>query len=67
MFHCNGWTFTWGVAAMAGTNIIMRNMETKTVYDLIARRSFLVEFMFLLVGHLHHHLSCQKWKEKDLT
>ncbi|CAM6043279.1 unnamed protein product [Sphagnum compactum] len=37
MFHCNGWTFTWGVAAMAGTNIIMRNMETKTVYDLIAK------------------------------
>ncbi|RZC64781.1 hypothetical protein C5167_008474 [Papaver somniferum] len=25
MFHCNGWTFTWGVAARGGTNVCIRN------------------------------------------
>ncbi|KAK6793364.1 hypothetical protein RDI58_006817 [Solanum bulbocastanum] len=32
MFHCNGWTFTWGVAARGGTNICIRNTTTKEMY-----------------------------------
>ncbi|EXC06271.1 Butyrate--CoA ligase AAE11 [Morus notabilis] len=31
MFHCNGWTFTWGVAARGGTNVCLRNT---TAYDI---------------------------------
>ncbi|KAK8501850.1 hypothetical protein V6N12_072984 [Hibiscus sabdariffa] len=26
MFHCNGWTFNWGVAARGGTNICIRHV-----------------------------------------
>eukprot|EP01018_Ginkgo_biloba_P003959 Gb_01531 [translate_table: standard] len=26
MFHCNGWTFPWGVAARGGTNVCIRNL-----------------------------------------
>ncbi|CAH9106072.1 unnamed protein product [Cuscuta europaea] len=36
MFHCNGWTFTWGVAARGGTNVCMRNTTAKNIYDSIA-------------------------------
>lgn len=31
MFHCNGWTFTWGVAARGGTNVCLRHT---TAYDM---------------------------------
>ncbi|OAY57251.1 trans-cinnamate:CoA ligase, peroxisomal [Manihot esculenta] len=31
MFHCNGWTFTWGTAARGGTNVCLRNT---TAYDM---------------------------------
>lgn len=31
MFHCNGWTFTWGIAARGGTNVCMRNT---TAFDI---------------------------------
>ncbi|CAM6083331.1 unnamed protein product [Calypogeia fissa] len=35
MFHCNGWCFTWTLAAMGGTNICMRNvnLKVKNIYD----------------------------------
>nr|GMC65978.1 butyrate--CoA ligase AAE11, peroxisomal-like [Ipomoea batatas] len=36
MFHCNGWTFTWGVAARGGTNVCIRNTTAKEMYDAIA-------------------------------
>ncbi|KAL0423653.1 UNVERIFIED_CONTAM: Butyrate--CoA ligase AAE11, peroxisomal [Sesamum radiatum] len=35
MFHCNGWTFTWGVAARGGTNICIRNTTAVEIYDSI--------------------------------
>jgi fatty-acyl-CoA synthase len=35
MFHCNGWCFTWTVAAAAGTNICLRKVEPRTIFDLI--------------------------------
>lgn len=37
MFHCNGWTFIWGMAAIAGTNVIIRNVEAKAIYDSIVK------------------------------
>lgn len=36
MFHCNGWTFTWGVAARGGTNVCIRTTAAAEMYDSIA-------------------------------
>ncbi|KAF5205295.1 Coa ligase [Thalictrum thalictroides] len=36
MFHCNGWTFTWGVAARGGTNVCIRNTTAVDMYRSIA-------------------------------
>ncbi|KAL5076949.1 hypothetical protein RYX36_015933 [Vicia faba] len=35
MFHCNGWTFTWGIAARGGTNICIRNTAAYDIYRAI--------------------------------
>ncbi|KAK1272541.1 Butyrate--CoA ligase AAE11, peroxisomal [Acorus gramineus] len=32
MFHCNGWTFTWGVAARGGTNVCIRATKPAEIY-----------------------------------
>ncbi len=36
MFHCNGWTFTWGVTLQAGTHVCLRRVEAGPIYDAIA-------------------------------
>lgn len=33
MLHCNGWCLPWGVAALAGTNVIIRSVDCKVIYD----------------------------------
>ena len=35
MFHCNGWCFAWTMAANAGTNVCLRKVEAKIIFDLI--------------------------------
>ncbi len=35
MFHCNGWTYTWGVTAAAGTHVCLRNIDPAQVFSLI--------------------------------
>ncbi len=35
MFHCNGWCFPWTMAAVAGTNVCLRKVEAKIIFDLI--------------------------------
>ncbi|XP_058781981.1 trans-cinnamate:CoA ligase, peroxisomal-like [Vicia villosa] len=35
MFHCNGWTFTWGIAARGGTNVCIRNTAAFDIYRAI--------------------------------
>ena len=35
MFHCCGWTFPWTIAALAGTNICLRRIAAKNIYDAI--------------------------------
>src|ERR1700693_2996450 len=37
MFHCNGWSFPWTVAARAGVNVCLRKVDAKTIFDLIHR------------------------------
>ena len=35
MFHCNGWTFTWGVTAVGGTHICLRDVDPVKIFPLI--------------------------------
>ena len=37
MFHCNGWCFPWTIAAAAGTNVCLRKVDARAVFDLIRR------------------------------
>jgi fatty-acyl-CoA synthase len=37
MFHCNGWCFTWGVTAAAGTHVCSRRWEPAHAWQLIER------------------------------
>jgi fatty-acyl-CoA synthase len=37
MFHCNGWSFTWGVTAVAGTHVCLRRLDPALVYATIKR------------------------------
>ncbi|XP_034676524.1 probable acyl-activating enzyme 1, peroxisomal [Vitis riparia] len=37
MFHCNGWCLTWGVAAQGGTNVCLRNVTAKGIFDSISQ------------------------------
>ncbi|MGE3283772.1 MAG: acyl-CoA synthetase [Alphaproteobacteria bacterium] len=36
MFHCNGWTYTWGVTAVAGTHVCLRRVEPAAIFEAIA-------------------------------
>ncbi|XP_010921517.1 acetate--CoA ligase CCL3 [Elaeis guineensis] len=36
MFHCNGWCFTWSLAALCGTSICLRQVTAKAIYSAIA-------------------------------
>ena len=35
MFHCNGWCFPWTLAEIAGTNVCLRRVEAKAIFDAI--------------------------------
>jgi acyl-CoA synthetase (AMP-forming)/AMP-acid ligase II len=35
MFHCSGWTFTWGVTATGGTHVCLRRVEPRRIFDAI--------------------------------
>ncbi|KAI4306326.1 hypothetical protein L6164_029613 [Bauhinia variegata] len=35
MFHSNGWSFPWGMAALGGTNVCVRKIHAPTIYRLI--------------------------------
>jgi fatty-acyl-CoA synthase len=36
MFHCNGWTYTWGVTAVAGTHVCLRHVDPAVIFPAIA-------------------------------
>jgi fatty-acyl-CoA synthase len=36
MFHCNGWTYTWGVTAVAGTHVCLRRVDPAAIFTAIA-------------------------------
>ena len=35
MFHCNGWCFTWSMAANAGTSVCLRRIDAEAIFRLI--------------------------------
>ena len=35
MFHCDGWTFTWGVTAACATHVCLRKVDPALIYPLI--------------------------------
>lgn len=35
MFHANGWSYSWGMAAVGGTNICLRKVDLPIIYSLI--------------------------------
>lgn len=37
MFHANGWSYPWGIAAVGGTNICLRKFDASIIYGLIKR------------------------------
>lgn len=38
MFHCNGWCLTWAIAAQGGTNVCLRNVTAKGIFECIAQQ-----------------------------
>ncbi|GJP52483.1 hypothetical protein CLOM_g11592 [Closterium sp. NIES-68] len=39
LFHCNGWTFPWVLAAVAGTNVCCREVTSASILSLIPRHN----------------------------
>jgi fatty-acyl-CoA synthase len=39
MFHCNGWTYTWAVTAVAGTHVCLRRVEPAPIFAAIAEHN----------------------------
>jgi fatty-acyl-CoA synthase len=37
MFHCNGWSFTWGVTAASATHVCLRKTDPALIYPMIKR------------------------------
>ncbi len=35
MFHCNGWTYTWGVTAVGGTHVCLRRPDPAQIFPMI--------------------------------
>ena len=35
MFHCNGWTYTWGITAAAATHVCLRQVDPEQIFALI--------------------------------
>ena len=35
MFHCNGWTYTWAVTAVAGTHVCLRRTDPALIFPMI--------------------------------
>ncbi|WCJ34998.1 AMP-dependent synthetase and ligase family protein [Euphorbia peplus] len=37
IFHANGWSYSWGIAALGGINVCMRRFDGTTIHDMIKR------------------------------
>jgi fatty-acyl-CoA synthase len=39
MFHCNGWCFTWSMAAVGGTNVCLRKVDAGAIFAAMREHS----------------------------
>ncbi|KAI3462264.1 hypothetical protein Pfo_018927 [Paulownia fortunei] len=39
MFHANGWSYTWGMAAAGGTNVCVRKFDAAAIYAAIRKHN----------------------------
>jgi fatty-acyl-CoA synthase len=62
MFHCNGWCFTWTIAAAAGANVCLRKVEAKAIFDLI-RKHRVTHYCGAPIVHSLLINAPQEWKE----
>ncbi|XVF64472.1 hypothetical protein PTKIN_Ptkin09bG0172600 [Pterospermum kingtungense] len=37
IFHANGWSYPWGIAAVGGTNVCLRKVDPSMIYSLIKK------------------------------
>jgi fatty-acyl-CoA synthase len=44
MFHCNGWTYSWGVTAACGTHVCLRRVDPALIFPLLAERRVRPQF-----------------------
>ncbi|KAJ0716292.1 putative 4-coumarate--CoA ligase [Helianthus annuus] len=65
MFHCNGWTFTWGVAARGGTNVLIRHTTADEMYKSIA--NYKVTHMCCAPVVLNILLEAKSHERRDLA
>jgi len=35
MFHCNGWTYTWGITAVGGQHVCLRNVDPALIFPMV--------------------------------
>lgn len=62
MFHCNGWCFPWTMAAIAGTNVCLRRVDAKTIFDLIRQHS-VTHYCGAPIVHLALINAPAEWKQ----
>ena len=62
MFHCNGWCFPWTMAANAGTNVCLRKVDAKTIFDLM-REHGVTHYCGAPIVHNTLINSPAEWKE----
>ena len=39
MFHCNGWCFPWTITMLAGTNVCLRKVTAKKIFESISEQN----------------------------
>jgi len=62
MFHCNGWCFPWTMAANAGTNVCLRRVEAKRIFELI-REHRVTHYCGAPIVHNTLINAPQEWRE----
>ena len=62
MFHCNGWCFTWTIAAAAGTNVCLRKVDARLILELI-RKHRVTHYCGAPIVHGTLINAPQEWKQ----
>ena len=65
MFHCSGWTFTWGVTAVGGTHVCLRKVEPKRIFELIDEQRNVSAYV-RGTDHPEHARACARDRQEDI-